>query len=250
LESEVNMYSPLTVLIVDDERAFAEGLQANLEREGWKVILARDGEEALRSFSREPIDLVLLDLMLPGIDGMEVCNKLRSSSTIPIIMLTAKDDDIDKILGLEVGADDYLTKPFNFRELLARMRAIMRRIRREGAEIEDKERYTRVTDTVRLDTRKQTLLAQDGSEQPLTVKELALMELLARYPERVFTREELLDRVWGYDYYGSSRTVDVHVRRLRQKLESFTEIADGSQVIRTRWGAGYFLAGVRKEKQP
>jgi len=234
----------LTVLVVDDEEAFAEGLEANLKREGYSVVVAHDGEEALRLFAEDPADLVLLDLMLPGIDGMDVCKKLRVQSTVPIIMLTARDDDIDKILGLEVGADDYLTKPFNFRELLARMRAILRRVNREPAPEEDHDqRYAHVSADIRLDVRKQALVGPGSTEQPLTVKEFALMELLVQHPNRVFSREELLDRVWGYDYYGSPRTVDVHVRRLRQKLESFPDVEDGSEVLCTRWGAGYFLAG-------
>lgn len=237
------MANPVTVLIVDDEKAFAEGLQANLEREGYDVVVAHDGEEALRLFAQAPVDLVLLDLMLPGIGGMDVCKRLRAESTVPIIMLTARDDNIDKILGLEVGADDYLTKPFNFRELLARMRAIMRRVSREPAESEQEPHYARVSDDIRLDVRKQALVDSEGAEQPLTVKEYALMELLVQHPNRVFSREELLDRVWGYDYYGSPRTVDVHVRRLRQKLESFASVEDGSELLHTRWGAGYFLGG-------
>ncbi len=227
-----------SVLVVDDERGFVQGLAANLKQEGFRVVEAYNGQEALESFANNQVDLVLLDLMLPGIDGMEVCRKLRQESTVPIIMLTARDDDVDKILGLEVGADDYLTKPFNFRELLARIRAVMRRV--QGGEEDEGEFRTEIASGVSLDLHRQALIGPD-CEVPLTVKEFALLQLLARNRGRVFSREELLDRVWGYDYYGSSRTVDVHVRRLRKKLQELPSISDGSEIVKTRWGAGYLL---------
>ncbi|MFO8060495.1 MAG: response regulator transcription factor [Bacillota bacterium] len=242
------MGSDPTILIVDDERGFVEGLTANLEREGWTVITAPDGESAIDRFEEETVDLVLLDLMLPGIDGMEVCRRLRRDSTVPIIMLTAKDDDIDKILGLEVGADDYITKPFNFRELLARIRAVMRRVNPEpvgGGE----QRFPQVAPGIVLDTERRTLSGPDG-QVPLTVKEFAVMQLLAKHPGRVFSREQILDRAWGYDYFGSSRTVDVHVRRLRKKIEALGPTSDGSEIIKTRWGAGYLLEIDRQEQGP
>ncbi len=227
-----------TILVVDDEHSFVEGLKANLEREGYRCVAAYDGEAALETFTEGAVDLVLLDLMLPGVDGMEVCRRIRTSSTVPIIMLTARDDDIDKILGLEVGADDYLTKPFNFRELLARVKAVMRRVHSPGTHGAARGERLQITGRVHLDVDRQAL---EGDESvPLTVKEFALLELLARHPGRVFSREELLDRVWGYDYYGSSRTVDVHVRRVRKKLET-SGTDDGSEVVRTRWGAGYCM---------
>lgn len=227
-----------TILVVDDEHSFVEGLKANLEREGYRCVAAYDGEAALETFAEGAVDLVLLDLMLPGVDGMEVCRRIRTSSTVPIIMLTARDDDIDKILGLEVGADDYLTKPFNFRELLARVKAVMRRVHSPGSPGAAGGERLQITGRVHLDVDRQAL---EGDESvPLTVKEFGLLELLARHPGRVFSREELLDRVWGYDYYGSSRTVDVHVRRVRKKLET-SGTDDGSEVIRTRWGAGYYM---------
>ncbi len=238
------MRSDMTILIVDDEGGFVEGLTANLEREGWAVVTASDGESALSRFEEGEIDLVLLDLMLPGIDGMDVCRRLRRDSTVPIIMLTAKDDDIDKILGLEVGADDYITKPFNFRELLARIKAVMRRAHPEPAEVEGDSTMD-VAPGIALDTERRTLSGAGDQEVPLTVKEFAMMHLLARQPGRVFSREELLDRVWGYDYFGSSRTVDVHVRRLRQKIEALDAVSDASEIIKTRWGAGYLLEKVR-----
>ncbi len=227
-----------SVLLVDDEREFVQGMKANLEREGHRVIAAYDGSEALEAFASHPIDLVLLDLMLPEVDGMEVCRRLRRESTIPIIMLTARDDDIDKILGLEVGADDYLTKPFNFRELLARIRAIMRRVQADKGEHEQSR--TPIAPGITLDLHRQALLSGE-CEVALTVKEFSLLQMLARNRGRVFSREELLDRVWGYDYYGSSRTVDVHIRRVRKKLQELPGATDGSDILKTRWGAGYFL---------
>ena len=232
-----------SILIVDDESSFVEGLTANLEREGYSTVTAADGETALARFREAEVDLVLLDLMLPGIDGMEVCSRIRRDSTVPIIMLTAKDDDIDKILGLEVGADDYITKPFNFRELLARIKAVMRRANPEPEA--DESGILDIAPGITLDIKRRTLSGTGGKEVALTVKEFAMIQMLARNPGRVFSREDLLDRVWGYDYFGSSRTVDVHVRRLRKKIEDLDMVSDGSEIIKTRWGAGYLLETVR-----
>ncbi len=230
-----------TILIVDDEPGFTAGLEANLQPEGFEVLIAYDGETALEYFENEPIDLILLDLMLPGVDGLDVCRRIRQRSMVPIIMLTAKEDDIDKILGLEVGADDYLTKPFNFRELLARIRALMRRVHHQETDGETETLSWAITPNLCLKRDNQTLVDNERDVIPLTVKEFLLLELFAKNPGRVFTREQLLDQVWGYDYFGSPRTVDVHIRRLRKKLESSSTIDSGLDVIKTRWGAGYYL---------
>lgn len=235
------MQSDKLVLVVDDEPGFTEGLVANLKREGYRAAVAHDGQQALQLFADRPVDMVLLDVMLPGLNGREVCKQIRSRSTVPIIMLTARDDDIDKILGLEVGADDYLTKPFNFRELLARMNAVMRRVNGTQSASDRQSSVLPVTTGVRLDTDRRALIAAGEEHLPLTVKEFSLMELFGRNPARVFSRDELLDRVWGYDYYGSPRTVDVHIRRLRKKLEQLRAVEDGSEIIKTSWGAGYFM---------
>ncbi|MBI2875149.1 MAG: response regulator transcription factor [Firmicutes bacterium] len=234
------------ILLVDDEPSFARGLRSQLEQAGHEVCLAYDGVEGCRQATGGKFDLILLDLMLPLMDGMEVCRRVRASSLIPIIMLTARDDDIDKILGLEVGADDYLTKPFNFRELLARIRALLRRVKFEG---ESRPRGRVLIDrrlifdpeTMRLFDEAgggDTGGLQGGHEIPLTVKEAALLNLMAGYPGRIFSREELLERVWGMDYYGSLRTVDVHISRLRSKLELDPAVP---RIFLTRWGQGYFL---------
>ncbi len=227
-------------MVVDDEPGFTEGLVANLRQEGFRTAVAHDGQKALQLFASRQVDMVLLDIMLPGMNGREVCQKIRAQSTVPIIMLTARDDDIDKILGLEVGADDYLTKPFNFRELLARMNAVMRRVDGTTAAPEGQQTTMQVHQGVHIDTNRRALITA-AEDLPLTVKEFSLMELFARNPARVFSREELLDRVWGYDYYGSPRTVDVHIRRLRKKLEQLQDVEDASEIIKTSWGAGYFM---------
>ncbi|MEG6617272.1 response regulator transcription factor [Peptococcaceae bacterium 1198_IL3148] len=222
------------IQIVDDEPDLVSGLSNTLTASGFRVVIARDGGEALTVFRLHMPQLVILDLMLPIKDGLEVCQELRKNSDVPIIMLTARDDSIDKILGLEFGADDYVTKPFNSRELVARIRSILRRTKRQyhGATI------TVCNDQVRIDLHKQTVAVR-GKQLTLTPTEFALLTHLARHPGQVFSRVSLLETVWGYDFPGDLRTVDVHVRRLRQKIEQ--DPANPS-IILTRFGVGYVLA--------
>ncbi|SCL84240.1 response regulator transcription factor [Sporanaerobacter sp. PP17-6a] len=222
------------ILIVDDEKIFVKGLKYSLEQDGYTVDTAFDGHEALDKTFKRDYDLIILDLMLPGIDGLEVCQRIRQDSQIPIIMLTAKGDDIDKILGLEYGADDYLTKPFNILELKARIKAVLRRINMKNTKIVDQ--VVQIDDfTINTLGRKLTV---KGREVNLTAKEFDLLLLLVTNPGKVFTREELLETIWGYEYFGDLRTVDVHIRRLREKIEK-----DSSQAeyILTKWGVGYYF---------
>ncbi len=219
------------VLLVDDEKTLVKALTFNLEKEGYQVIPAYDGEEALKLVETETPDLIILDLMLPGVDGFEVCRKVRKSLDIPIIMLTAKGDDIDKILGLELGADDYMTKPFNPRELLARVKAIFRRTETQGTSLNS---LIKIQD-LQIDLYQHKVRVKDN-EVDLTSKEFALLNILASNPGRVFSREQLLQQIWGYNYYGDARTVDVHIRHLREKLESDPS---NPRYILTVWGTGY-----------
>lgn len=222
------------ILIVDDEKIFVKGLKYSLEQDGYTVDTAFDGYEALDKTFKRDYDLIILDLMLPGIDGLEVCQRIRQDSQIPIVMLTAKGDDIDKILGLEYGADDYLTKPFNILELKARIKAVLRRINMKNTKIVDQ--VVQIDDfTINTLGRKLTV---KGREVNLTAKEFDLLLLLVTNPGKVFTREELLETIWGYEYFGDLRTVDVHIRRLREKIEK-----DSSQAeyILTKWGVGYYF---------
>jgi two-component system OmpR family response regulator len=204
-----------TILIIEDEAALVAALAYNLRREGFVVASAGDGVEGLRLARAERPSLVILDLMLPGMDGIDVCRRLRSQSTVPILILTAKSDEVDKVVGLEVGADDYMTKPFSVRELLARVRAMLRRV-----EMEHEESVPDVVDAagLHLDMRGREAV-KDGRELSLKPKEFDLVAFLARHPRQVFSREQLLDEVWGFEFAGMSRTVDVHVRWLRQKIE-------------------------------
>ncbi len=222
------------ILVVDDEPGLVKGLRLSLEQEGFQVTTASDGREALEKFRAGDFDLIVLDLMLPEVDGLTVCREVRAAGMTPIIMLTAKADDIDKILGLEMGADDYLTKPFNTRELIARIRAVLRRA--EAPSRQEQEGRVAVGDLV-LHTR-QRRAEVAGRPLELTAREYDLLELLARHPGVVYTRQELLDLVWGYDFAGDDRTVDVHVRRIREKLE---EEPSRPRYLRTKWGVGYYL---------
>jgi len=224
-----------SILLVDDERLFVKGLQRSLEQEGYRVTPAYDGLEALEKLRAQPFDLVLLDLMLPGLDGLSVCRELRRHSTVPVIMLTARDDDVDKILGLETGADDYITKPFNTREVLARIRALLRRVKMDTEDGAGDEPLQ--LGDLSLDPRKMKVTV-GGRPVPLTAKEFDLLWVMARSPGRVFTRNRLLDLVWGPDFFGDERTVDVHVRRLREKLE---KDPGRPEYILTRWGTGYYF---------
>ena len=216
---------------MEDEKTLAKALKFNLEKEGFRVEVAFDGEEALNAMSGEEPDLVILDLMLPKIDGYEVCRSIRRSSDVPIIMLTARDEDIDKILGLELGADDYMTKPFNTRELLARIRAILRRTVQQAAAARS---FIKVGD-LQIDVIKHKVTVK-GREVALTSREYNLLSLLASNPGKVYSREELLEEIWGDDYSGDVRTVDVHIRHLREKIEEFPAEPN---IILTVWGAGY-----------
>jgi two-component system response regulator RegX3 len=202
------------VLVVEDEESFSEALSYMLRREGFEVAVAATGPDALSEFDRSGADLVLLDLMLPGLSGTEVCRTLRQRSSVPVIMLTARDSEIDKVVGLELGADDYVTKPFSSRELVARIRAVLRR----RAEPEELAPAALEAGPVRMDIDRHVVTV-NGGQVPLPLKEFDLLELLLRNAGRVLTRGQLIDRVWGADYVGDTKTLDVHVKRLRAKIE-------------------------------
>lgn len=202
------------ILIVEDEESFSDPLSYLLEKEGFEVSVAADGLEALNLFEREGPDLILLDLMLPGMSGTEVCRQVRQRSNVPVIMLTAKDSEIDKVVGLELGADDYVTKPYSSRELVARVRAVLRR----QGEPEELVAATIGAGPVRMDVERH-VVSVDGEQVSLPLKEFELLEMLLRNAGRVLTRGQLIDRVWGSDYVGDTKTLDVHVKRLRSKIE-------------------------------
>src|SRR5690349_3125132 len=202
------------LLVVEDEESFSDALSYMLRKEGFEVAVAGTGPDALEEFDRGGADLVLLDLMLPGLPGTEVCRALRSKSNVPVIMLTAKDSEIDKVVGLEMGADDYVTKPFSHRELLARIRAVLRR----HGDIEEVATSALAAGPVRMDVERHVVTV-NGSTVSLPLKEFELLELLLRNAGRVLTRGQLIDRVWGADYVGDTKTLDVHVKRLRSKVE-------------------------------
>lgn len=220
------------VLLVDDEAALLKGLKLSLEREGFAVHTADTGRRALESIQNVQPDIVVLDLMLPELDGFEVCKSVRQTSTVPIIMLTARSEDIDKVLGLEIGADDYLTKPFNTRELIARIRAHLRRVVWSGS---PQEAESIRAGELHIDIPKRRVEVA-GHAVELTAKEFDILITLAANPGRIYTRENLLELIWGYKYYGDVRNVDVHVRRLREKIEK--DPAHPEYVL-TRWGVGY-----------
>ncbi len=230
------MAGPL-ILVIDDETNIADLAKMYLTKEGYEVVTAEDGLEGLRQFRNRPPTLIVLDLMLPGMDGLEICRQVRRESQVPIIMLTARGDDVDRIVGLELGADDYLTKPFNPRELVARVKAVLRRYNLGGtdaakADGASKDRIV-VSDLV-VDLKQRTVTVA-GRQVELRAKEFDLLATFAQSPNAVFDREKLLNLVWGYEYYGDSRTIDVHVTHLREKLE-------GSKAkIQTVWGVGYKL---------
>ncbi len=205
-----------TILLVDDEEAVQKLLAYPLERDGFRVVQARDGEEALERFARERIDLVVLDLMLPKLDGLEVCKRLRAASSVPIIMLTARDDELDKVLGLELGADDYITKPFSIREFRSRVRALLRRAAAPPSAGGEDERIE--ADGLRIDLARREVEAH-GRPVQLTYVEFELLRTLAAHPGHVYTREQLLQALWGGSEYREPRTIDVHVRHLREKIE-------------------------------
>ena len=215
----------MKILVVDDEAVLVKGISYNLRNDGYEVLTGSNGMDAVRTVRETPVDLVILDVMMPEMDGLEACRQIRDFSDVPIILLTAKADDMDKLMGFEHGADDYLTKPFNILELKARVRALLRRagLREAGA--------------IRLDLVSRNAY-RDGVLADLTAKEFDLVDLLIRNPNRVYSRENLLDLIWGYDYQGDIRTVDVHIRRIREKLER--NPAEPEHIM-TKWGVGYYF---------
>ena len=220
------------ILVVEDEQSFSDALSFMLRKEGFDVAVADDGQVAVETFERDGADLVLLDIMLPGMSGTEVCRRIRMTSQVPIIMVTAKDSEIDKVVGLELGADDYVTKPFSSRELVARIRAVMRR---RTAEPGSKSDVTLSAGNIEMDVERHVVTV-DGETVKLPLKEFELLEVLMRNAGRVLTRGQLIDRVWGSDYVGDTKTLDVHVKRLRSKIEA--DPAAPRYVLTVR-GAGY-----------
>lgn len=224
------------ILVVEDERPISDILKFNLTKEGFSVITAYDGEEGLRAIFDAKPDLVLLDVMLPKMDGFQVCRKAREKTATPIIMLTAKEEEVDKVLGLELGADDYITKPFSMRELIARVKANLRRVsidaEPDNKDLVDIETRELVIDLNRYEVKKR------GVNIELTLREFELLKFLASHENQIFTREQLLKDVWGYEYFGDIRTVDVTVRRLREKIE---DDSSNAQYIITKRGVGYYF---------
>ena len=225
----------MKILVVDDEKLLVKGIKFNLENEGYTVDACYDGESAVQLASSGDYSLIILDLMMPGLDGLEACQKIRGFSTVPIIMLTARSEDADKLLGFESGADDYVTKPFNILELKARIRALLRRASMPAA---GPAASVLEKGGVEIDTEKRTA-RKNGMAVELTAREFDLIELFIRNPGKVYSRDNLLDLVWGYDYQGDARTVDVHIRRLREKLE---DRPASPRLIITKWGVGYYFA--------
>jgi DNA-binding response OmpR family regulator len=209
------MTGEATIMLVDDEESIQKLLTYPLEREGYTVVQARDGEEALRRFAEQPVDLVVLDVMLPRLDGLEVCRRLRTGSAVPIIMLTARDDEVDKVLGLELGADDYITKPFSIREFRSRIRAVLRRA---GLRTDNLSDGTIEAGALVIDPAKRAVTV-DGDRAQLTYVEFEVLHTLASHPGRVYSRQALLEAVWGDSAYREPRTIDVHIRHLREKIE-------------------------------
>lgn len=226
------------VLVVDDEELIVKGIRFSLVQEGMEVDTAYDGEEALQKAKDNQYDIILLDIMLPKLDGLQVCQQIREFSNVPIVMLSAKGEDMDKIMGLEYGADDYITKPFNILEVKARIKAV---IRRTGSAQSKAENESVIQNgDIRINVESRRLFIKD-KEISLTAKEFDLMELLVKNPEKVFSREQLLNLVWGYEYPGDLRTVDVHVRRLREKVEPNPS---EPKYVHTKWGVGYYYHAV------
>jgi len=226
----------MRILVVDDEKLLVKGIKFNLENDGYQVECAYDGAAAVELARSGNFDLIILDLMMPEIDGLEACMRIREFSNVPIIMLTARSEDTDKIIGFECGADDYITKPFNILELKARIRALLRRAT-GGTQARQQSRIT--VGGLTLDT-EQRVAIRDGVTVELTAKEYDLIELLMKNPRRVYSRENLMNVVWGYTYTGDYRTVDVHIRRLREKLER--QPAEPEYIL-TKWGVGYYFKG-------
>lgn len=226
----------MKILVVDDEKLLVKGIKFNLENDGFEVSVAYDGEEAVELAKTGNFDLIILDIMMPKLSGLDACMQIREFSNVPIIMLTAKGEDMDKLIGFENGTDDYLTKPFNILELKARIRALLRR----SASPETKEHTNRITcGDITLDSDERNAY-KNGMPVDLTAREFDLMELLMRNPGHVYSRENLLNLIWGYEYQGEIRSVDVHVRRLREKLET---VPAQPEYIMTKWGVGYYFKG-------
>ncbi|MDD3219214.1 MAG: response regulator transcription factor [Lachnospiraceae bacterium] len=225
------------VLVVDDEKLIVKGIRFSLEQDDMKVDCAYDGEEALELAKETEYDIILLDLMLPKLDGLQVCQQIREFSNVPIVMLTAKGEDMDKILGLEYGADDYITKPFNILEVKARIKAIMRRTVKQ--EVPEEKAKIVTSGDLQLDCESRRVFIA-GREVNLTAKEFDVLELLVFNPNKVYSRENLLNIVWGYEYPGDVRTVDVHIRRLREKIEINPS---EPRYVHTKWGVGYYFQG-------
>lgn len=246
MEEEMMSNETKTILIVDDEQTIVDILVYNLEKEGYKTIQAGDGITAVNMALEQKPDLILLDIMLPKLDGLSVCKRIKNSLNVPIIMLTAKDTEIDKILGLELGADDYITKPFSVRELVARVKANLRKIDASlnnlidntAAELKKKETNKIKVGELELDLDKFEVKAR-GEIIDLTLREFEVLKFLASQPEQVVTRETLLEKVWGYEYFGDIRTVDVTVRRIREKIEKDTSMP---KILITKRGVGYYIA--------
>lgn len=218
------------ILVVDDDANICELLRLYLTKEGYQVTVANDGEEGLEKFNAVKPDMVLLDVMMPRMDGLEVCRRIRKAGNTPVMMLTAKGETFDKVLGLELGADDYVVKPFEAKEVMARIKAVLRRLGKNGAEAVKEVKYDKLS--INLTNYE---LKVNGVQIDTPPKEMELIYHLASNPNRVFTRDQLLDEVWGFDYYGDSRTVDVHVKRLREKLEGVSD----KWALKTVWGVGY-----------
>ena len=231
--------APKRVLLVDDDQSIIEVQKMYFEKEGYQVATCMQGDKAVAAFESFNPDIIILDLMLPGMDGNDICREIRKVSDVPIIMLTARTDTLDKIIGLELGADDYVPKPFEPKELLARVKAVLRRSDKKSAPAEQtQEKSTEIVTYPGFTVDKaRYVVTIDGEEIYMPPKELELLFFLASNPDRVFTREQLLENVWGYEFYGESRTVDVHIKRIREKIEK----SDGSQswAIRTIWSKGY-----------
>lgn len=225
------------ILVVDDEKPIVDILKFNLKKEGYIVIEAYDGEEAVNKALKEAPDLILLDVMLPKMDGFAVCKKLREKISTPILMLTAREEEVDKVLGLELGADDYITKPFSVRELLARVKANLRRIHTDHDTADNNDANMIVSGKLAIDNNRYEVKKQ-GKVVELTLREFELLKFLATQPDKIFSRESLLEKVWGYEYYGDVRTVDVTVRRLREKIE---DDPSAPEHIITKRGVGYYF---------
>lgn len=225
------------ILVVDDEQAIVDILKFNLEREGFEVVTAGDGEKGIEFFRTELPDLILLDIMMPKVDGLQACKIIRNESNVPIIMITARAEEVDKVLGLEFGADDYVTKPFGVRELIARVKSNLRRTTMDLDQNKKAQVYNFNNMTINIDKYE---VSKEGKVIDLTVREYELLKFLAVQKDQIFTREQLLEKVWGYEYYGDVRTVDVTVRRLREKIE---DDAAKPRFILTKRGIGYYFRG-------